>query len=607
MKIRLMKALLGALAVMPGSLYLGLGGAAAATQVDPLIQYAKYTSEPKIAQAMAAAAAATSPAQTAQYPGYISEPPMVQYWCGLFLEEDCVRYFGPKPPAGQSWCIGMRQADCVALVQKVQVEERRWYQNLYNAIAANNNDARAGKLAQSSTLATQPMAQPTQPMAQPTVASTTTSGGERVPAPWCAVNPSCVDAFYHGDIPPDFKPPATQPTQPVTQPTQPVTQPVTQPTQPVTQPTQPLTPFAQAAATLPWTKDAAPGTGWCGLLVGSDCEYYFGPKPGANSPTWCGLATATKCAETYFTALNNEVAALRAYMEAQPSAADAAAPVTTAAAAPVSTANKPDWYLKYTSDPKIIYILKMATANTKRPAVPGYVDFPPVYRDHCGYSPTQECLIMYYKVQELTPAQLTAMQNAVSAHNQEINAELGIVSYKTLMEHITDPGLIDWVWVLQYKGNDLHLSVDMNSPAAQAGMQAAHKTIAKREEILSRCGLLSDIDCRMMNGKMSMAEYQALIKECCSGGKAAGIGLGPNGGGNPNGTNYCCMDGWGADMLHKEFVHKWELLAYVHTTQPYSGGQLIGIGTNTSNVYMEIVPNPYYIGKPWETPIIQAK
>jgi len=33
---------------------------------------------------------------------------------------------------------------------------------------------------------------------------------------------------------------------------------------------------------------------------------------------------------------------------------------------------------------------------------------------------------------------------------------------------------------------------------------------------------------------------------------------------------------------------------------------LIGIGTNTSNVYMEIVKNPYYIGKPWETPIVQA-
>ena len=470
--------------------------------------------------------------------------------------------------------------------------------------------------------------------------STWTNRGTVFVPEWCAADPACKAGYLAqvngGTSPATTQPtqPATQPTQPVTQPSQPVTQPtqpvtqptkpVTQPTQPVTQPTkpvtqptqpvttpvtqpaQPVTPFTQAAATLPWTKDAAPGTGWCGLLVGSDCEYYFGPKPAANSPTWCGMATATKCAETYFTALNNEVTALRQFSDAQPSAADAAAPLKAAAPAPVSTANTPDWYLKYTSDPKIIYILKMATAATTRPAIPGYVDFPPIYRDHCGYSPTQECLIMYYKVQELTPAQLTVMQNAVSAHNQEINAEVGIVDYKTLNEHITDPGLIDWVWVVQYKGGDLHMSVDMNSPAAQAGMQAARKTIAKREEILSRCGLMSDIECRMMNGKMSMDEYHALIKECCSGGKAAGIGLGPNGGGNPNGTNYCCMDGWGADMLHKEYVHKWELLAFAHTTQPYSGGQLIGIGTNTSNVYMEIVKNPYYIGKPWESPIVQA-
>ena len=292
-----------------------------------------------------------------------------------------------------------------------------------------------------------------------------------------------------------------------------------------------------------------------------------------------------------------------------PAAAKAATSNTTQTATADTTGDPPDWYLKYTSDPMVIDIIKMAIDNTTKPAVPGYVNFPPILGDHCIFENNADCLAQLARVQKLNQSQLMAMQKAINDHNREIDAEQGIVDYKTYQEHVVDPSFVDWNYVYKkmLAGDQFNMSFDMNDPRVTAGLLAAQKKAADWQEQTKQCGLMSEIECRMYYGTISMEEYNAYVAQFYQGGKAAGIGLGPNGGGNPDGTNYCCQDGWGADMLHKEYVHKWELLAYVHTTQPVGGGQLIGIGTNTSSVYQEIVPNPYYIGPPWASPIVQAK
>jgi len=561
-----------------------------AAAVDPLTLYGRYTSDPTIAAAMAQAAADTIAERAEKYPGYINMPQMTMRSCGLYIQSDCAKYFDPNPPPGQQSCKKMSQADCNALLERVRAEENRWYQALWTAINKNNNEAYYGQNA----------------------------------ACGLATELLCKRIYGSGtaNTPPSYTPPAFE---------MPAPPPAAAPPASTTAASTPL------VATEPTAAEIA-NAPWCGLMEASDCDKYFGPKPAADAATWCGLADDYTCSTTYWTALNEEMAAMQADAEssglgfAAITEGEVAGTESGAAPEPVDPVVK---YAKYTSDPTIaqaMAVLFVKSTSAWHDQYPNYIDDPEITLAWCGMYSEVNCVNWFGKrppdnnwcrgpglnwdkckaiIDEVSAQErkwYQILSQAIWDNNVDARGDDFWLSWKEFYEKMTDPRLINWdyVYTQSLKGVKFNMSIDMNSPAAQAGMAAAQKKVWDWQQQTKQCGLMSELDCRMYYGLVSKAEWDQINKECCSGGKSAGPGLGPNGGGNPDGTNYCCMDGWGADMLHKEYVHKWELLAYVHTTQPYSGGQLIGIGTNTSNVYMEIVKNPYYIGKPWETPIVQA-